>query len=146
MIRRITLLFFLAVVLAGCGGVDPNSPQGRREAIFKQMLHESEDLGGMLRGRIAFDSVRFNAGATRLDELSRQPWQYFPEPSDGKQGEARTEVWQQQARFQLLARQLEEATAALATPAQPLNAETAEPLVRAVENACEACHREFRAY
>ncbi len=45
--------------LAACGGVDPDSPLGKRQVIFKDMLNVSEDLGGMLRGRIAYDEPLF---------------------------------------------------------------------------------------
>jgi hypothetical protein len=72
-------LVVLALALSGCGGVDPDSPQGQRQSIFKQMLKVSEDLGGMLRGRIAFKEQAFVEGASRLDQLTRTPWQHFPQ-------------------------------------------------------------------
>ena len=50
-----SVLLAVVMSLAACGGVDPNSPLGKRTAIFKEMLNVSEDLGGMLRGRIAYD-------------------------------------------------------------------------------------------
>ncbi len=43
------------------------------------MLKTSEDLGGMLRGRLPFDGVKFADGALKLDSLSHQPWQHFPQ-------------------------------------------------------------------
>jgi len=146
---RYLLLPLLALTLAACGGVDPNSPQGKRQTIFKQMLKVSEDLGGMLRGRIPFDEQRFVVGAAELDQLTRTPWQHFPQvKEEGGESSAKGEVWQRQERFQQLARALEASTAALvaATAARPLNsAELAAP-VQLVEDSCEACHKEFRAF
>ncbi|PAU52557.1 cytochrome C [Pseudomonas sp. PIC25] len=138
----------LCAGLAACGGVDPNSPLGKRQALFKAMLKTSEDLGGMLRGRIPFDETRFNEGAVKLDDLSRQPWQHFPQVKEEDDTSARDEVWQRQERFQQLARDLEASTAALveATTRKPLQPESLAAPVQRVEDACEACHQEFRAY
>lgn len=137
----------LALSLSACDGVDPNSPLGKRKALFKDMLHTSESLGGMLRGRLTFDAQRFAADAIRLDQLSAQPWQYFPEAKEAKSS-ARDDVWQRQARFKALADDLQRQTHALAaaSAAQPLAPSTVEPLVKRVEDSCEACHKEFRAY
>ncbi|MFC0710395.1 c-type cytochrome [Azorhizophilus paspali] len=137
----------IALALVACDGVDSDSPLGRRQAIFKQMLATSEDLGGMLRGRLGFDEQRFVDGAARLDVLSRQPWQHFP-PVREADSSARDELWQRQERFRQLAGDLERGTAALvaATVARPLEPAVLAPHVQRVEDACEACHREFRAY
>ena len=140
-------LVVLALALSGCGGVDPNSPQGQRQSIFKQMLKVSEDLGGMLRGRIPFDGEGFSAGAAKLDELSRQPWQHYPDVKE-EQSDARDDVWQRQERFKEMARELEATTAALVsvTTSAPVTAQSVAPAFQRVEDACEACHKEFRAY
>lgn len=145
---KAVILLFVALSLSACGGVDPNSPQGKRQTLFKQMLKTSEDLGGMLRGRLAFDDKRFVSGAQALDTLSRQPWQHFPQIAESERSTARPEVWQEQERFQQLARNLENATAALvvASQVQQLKPEPLAPLVQRVEDDCEACHKEFRAY
>lgn len=147
-LKTLALGGFACLLLAACGGVDPNSPLGQRQAIFKQMLKTSEDLGGMLRGRIAFDEARFVAGAAELERLSRQPWQHFPQVREEDGSSAKDEVWQRQARFQELARALEGATAALvaATAAPPLHSAALALPVQRVEDGCKACHDEFRAF
>ncbi|MHA6492078.1 c-type cytochrome [Pseudomonas borbori] len=148
-LKTLIPLMFAIVLLSACGGVDPNSPQGQRQAIFKQMLKVSEELGGMLRGRIAFKEQRFIEGAAQLDQLSRTPWQHFPQvKEEGGETRAKDEVWQRQARFQQLAREMEVSTAALvaATTISPLHrADLVAPMQR-VEDGCKACHEEFRAF
>ncbi|AHY41214.1 cytochrome C [Stutzerimonas decontaminans] len=136
-----------ALVLTGCDRVDPDSPLGKRKAIYQAMLDTKEDLGGMLRGRIPFDAEGFSTGAVKLDELSRQPWQHYPEVKE-KQSDARDDVWQRQERFNEMARALEATTAELVgvTSAAPVTAEVVAPAFQRVEDACEACHKEFRAY
>lgn len=144
----LVLLVLAALGLLGCDSVDPNSPLGKRQALFKEMLRTSEDLGGMLRGRLPFDEQAFASGAVRLDELTAQPWQHFPQVRDEGDSRARDEVWQRQARFQELADAQMASTRALAEAAArpPLQAKTLAPLVARVEADCKACHSEFRRY
>ena len=144
----LVLLVLAGLGLQGCDSVDPNSPLGKRQALFKEMLRTSEDLGGMLRGRLPFDEQVFASGAVRLDELTAQPWQHFPQVREEGDSRARDEVWQRQERFQQLARQLEGDTALLRELSQrkPLDPKLAEPAVKKVEDSCRACHEEFRAY
>lgn len=145
---KASALLVVMLSLVACGGVDPDSPLGKRKAIFKEMLNVSEDLGGMLRGRIPYDEQLFVAKAIELDTLSKQPWQHFPSVKDDEKTSARDDVWQQQARFQGLARSLEETTARLIASSTelPLNQSVLEVRVQAVEEACESCHQAFRAY
>tara|TARA_Y100001938_G_scaffold126692_1_gene178860 strand:- start:752 stop:1201 length:450 start_codon:yes stop_codon:yes gene_type:complete len=146
--KKLLLLTCVCLTLAACGGVDPNSPLGKRQALFKEMLKVSEDLGGMLRGRIPYDEAGFITGAAELDRLSREPWQHFPQVWDDERSKANPEVWERQEQFQKMARDLEQTTAALvqATSAPPLRRSELEPAVQAVEDSCEACHKAFRAY
>ncbi|MNO95117.1 Cytochrome c' precursor [compost metagenome] len=146
MLKRLSVVVLACLTLTACGGVDPNSPLGQRKAIFKQMLKTSEDLGGMLRGRLAFDGQKFADGAVKLDNLSREPWKHFPQVREDDETSARAEVWEKQARFQDLARQLEVATGELVavTRSQPLKATDLAAPTDKVEAACKACHTEFR--
>ena len=142
-------IVLLALAVSGCGGVDPNSPQGQRQTIFKQMLTVSEDLGGMLRGRLAYKEPAFIAGAAELDQLTRTPWQHFPQvQEEGGETRAKDDVWQRQARFQELAAAMEASTAALVvvTQTRPLTPEALVAPMQRVEDSCKACHEEFRAY
>ncbi|HKM36721.1 MAG TPA: cytochrome c [Thiopseudomonas sp.] len=138
----------MAMSLAACGGVDPDSPLGKRQVIFKEMLNVSEDLGGMLRGRLAYDEPLFIEKAAQLNTLAHEPWQHFPTIQEDEKTSARDDVWKEQERFQELARALEGTTARLvASTTDPrLNQSILAQRVQAVEDACESCHAEFRAY
>ncbi len=138
----------MAMSLAACGGVDPDSPLGKRQAIFKEMLNVSEDMGGMLRGRLAYDEPLFIEKAAQLNTLAQEPWQHFPTIQEDEKTSARDDVWQKQERFQELARALEGTTArlVLSTTDARLNKSILAQRVQAVEDACESCHAEFRAY
>lgn len=146
MLKRLTVVVLACLTLTACGGVDPNSPLGQRKAIFKQMLKTSEDLGGMLRGRIPFDGPRFTEGALKLDALAHEPWKHFPQVKESNQTSATDDVWQKQAHFQELARELEAATGELVviSQVQPYKASNLAPAVKKVEDTCSACHKAFR--
>ncbi len=145
---RLLVVLLACLALSACNKVDPNSPLGKRQIIFRQMLKTSEQLGGMLRGRVKFEAPTFTSSASQLASLAQQPWQHFPQARDEGKSSAKDEVWQNQQRFDELAKQLETTTAALAliSSQQPLlPANLAKPF-KQVENACEACHQEFRDY
>ena len=86
--------------------------------------------------------------ALELDTLSKQPWQHFPSIKEDEKTSARDDVWQKQERFQELARELEATTGRLvaSTTQTPLNQSVLSVRVQAIEDACESCHKEFRAY
>jgi cytochrome c556 len=143
---KLSLLLVACVVLSACGGVDPNSPLGQRKAIFKEMLKTSEDMSGMLHGRLTFEGQKFADNAVRLDALSHQPWKHFPAVREADHTSAKDDVWQKQARFQELARSLESATGEMliASQGRPFQKSVLTPAIEKVEDACDACHREFR--
>ena len=145
---RFIVLLVVGLSLGACERVDPNSPLSQRKAIFKQMLKTSEDMGAMLRGRLPFDAGKFAEGAVRLDELAHAPWQHFPKARDEGESNARDDVWARQARFNELARHLEDVTGQLVsvTRGQTLESAKLKEPMDTVETACSACHKEFRTH
>lgn len=146
-VQKLCVVMLAVLTLTACGGVDPNSPLGQRKAIFKDMLKTSEDMNGMLNGRVAFDSQRFSDAALKLDTLAQEPWKHFPQAKEADHTSAKDDVWQKQERFQVLVSSLEAATGELKVTAagKPPSASLAPGLSK-VQAACEACHKEFRAY
>jgi cytochrome c556 len=71
--RQVVWVVLACLLVSGCRGADPDSPEARRQALFKQMLVSSEELGGMLRGRLAFKPERFAEGARELNALAIFP-------------------------------------------------------------------------
>src|SRR5690606_34366017 len=94
--KVVGLLVVATLLLAGCERIDPNSPLGQRKAIFKDMMQTSDELVGMLRGRIIFDEEKTVACAQHLYVISRQPWQHFPQVKDSERTSACDDAWQRQ--------------------------------------------------
>jgi len=142
------LLAALGLALVGCGGpADPDSPEGKRQAVFKQFLSHSEPMGGMLAERIPFDGETFAVHAEGLAELVDAPWQYFPEPGDSKQRNAALPtVWSDPEGYQLAIDQYRSAVADLvAVTREGVESpeQVAEPMA-AVRQTCKGCHDDFR--
>lgn len=140
----------LTLLLAACGNqqADPDSPEGQRQAVFKQFLEHSEPMGGMLAGRLAFDGAAFAGHANQLAELADAPWDYFPEPdqSNPQPNEALPEVWSDADGFAERISQYQTAVAdlQLITAAGIDSPEQVTPAMQAVQQACKACHDGYR--
>jgi len=145
---KILLLAALGLALAGCGNeTDPNSPEGKRQAAFKDFLSHSEPMGGMLRDRLPFDGETFAAHAQALAASVEAPWAHFPEPGETEQKHAALpEVWTDPAGFAQAIDRYRDAVAELAeVTAQGV--ETPEQVTEAfsaVQQSCKGCHDNFR--
>ncbi|SMC19399.1 Cytochrome c556 [Andreprevotia lacus DSM 23236] len=137
---RLPVLLLLAIVtLSACQRVDPNSPQGKRQASMKQILHLSETLSGMARGRQPYVAADFSRTAQLLQQAARTPWQHFPEYTAAKPLDADA------ARaFNKAASDFETATDQLNKAAASGRVDDVRAPMWRVEDSCSACHRVFR--
>lgn len=139
----------LSVLLTACGGqsADPDSPEGKRQALFKQILNSSEPMDGMLRGRLAFDADIFAAHVERLVDLSDAPWEHFPEPGDSRQpNAARPSVWSDAAGFAAAIERYQQSVNELAavTAEQGDDPDALLAPLTTVQQACRGCHDDYR--
>ena len=145
---KILLFAALGLALVGCSDeADPNSPEGKRQAAFKQFLSHSEPMGGMLRERLPFDGDAFASHAQGLSDSVEAPWSHFPEPGQTQQKTAALpEIWSDPQGFAQAIDQYRSAVADLVvvteqgveSPAQVTDAFTA------VQQSCKSCHDDFR--
>lgn len=137
----------MAFGLAGCGQAEdthPGQPVTKREAVFKQILRNLEPMGRMVRGNKDYDAAEFLQYATKLQELSTQPWQYFTPGSVYSPSRAKDAVWEKPADFKAAQQQFTAAVATLHTVAVAGNMDAIRPAFRAVESSCKSCHQQFR--
>ncbi len=137
----------VALTVSGCGKVDPNSPVQQRKAIFKKMVKTNEELGGMVRGRIAFDAKRFQSLSETLFDLSSQPWPLFVEfntPPSGEKTMAAEGLWHDKAGFEREQTHFVEVVSQLKAASASGKMDVIRPAFQAVEASCKQCHKAFR--
>lgn len=149
-IPKILLCLPVLLALAGCGNqqADPASPEGQRQALFKEFLQHSEPMGGMLSGRLAFDGEAFASHAGQLSVLADAPWAHFPDPdSDNPQPNAALPaVWSDAEGFAARIEQYQAAVAELnlVTQRGVEAPEQVSSAMQEVQQACKACHDGYR--
>ena len=147
---KVLLCVPLCLALLACGNqqADPASPEGQRQALFKEFLQHSEPMGGMLSGRLAFDGEAFAGHAQQLSLLAEAPWGHFPEPDpDNPQPNAALPaVWADAEGFAERIDQYQNAVADLnqITAGGVDNPEQVSSALQAVQQACKACHDDYR--
>ncbi len=107
------------------------------------MADSMKTIGGMLRGKTAYDAAALREAARKIethggDVLTRQ----FPEGSIMGPSEARPEIWSDWARFGELARDLSVRAAAVAEVADDKAA--VAPRFGMLGKTCSSCHEAFR--
>jgi len=146
-IRTLTFVT-LALSLGACSeqakDTHPQQLVSKRQAIFKQMTKTLEPMGLVARERQDYVKAEFQANASALEELSRQPWVFFATDGNYPPTRAKASVWQSPAEFKAAQ------DAYLATVDQLVKASASAdmPAIReavdAVEKSCKSCHTTFR--
>jgi len=146
--QKIAAIALLGLALVGCNNTaDPDSPEGKRQALFKQMIKQSEPMGGMLSDRLPFDGVIFAEHAKNLAQLADQPWSYFPKPgAEPEPNRAKADIWSDPQGFAQAIDTFKAAVADLtaATEGGVRGPGQAADQLRAVQQACKACHDDYR--
>ncbi len=145
---KILLLAILGLAVTGCSNeADPDSPEGQRQAVFKQFLQHSEPMGGMLRGRLEFDGAAFTGHTQALAGLADAPWALFPEPGSTRQKNAAlASVWSDPEGFARAIENFQQAVTHLAAATAPgiTSPEQVEQPFSAVQQSCKSCHDSYR--
>lgn len=117
-------------------------PITARQEAFKKVGGAMESIGGMLKGKVAFDAEQFKTFVANMQQASEEAFQNFGEGTQG--GNAKDELWANKADFDKGAEEMKAAIAALNEAAQTGNKEAIGPAVGAVGGTCKACHENFK--
>ncbi len=102
-------------------------------------------LGAMASGKAPYnvEVVRRNAGF--LDNLSRMPWDGFQPGTKGEKSRALPAVYDNKAKFDETASQLENEVSKLVAVSRSGDEAAVKAQITAVGKTCGACHDNFRA-
>lgn len=132
----------LAAVL-GLSACSEHPDVKARQDIMKNYGDAMKVMGGMVKEPDTFDLPVFQEQAAYLAEDAKNPWSHFED--EEAIGEAKPEVWSNNADFIAKSEDFQEAAFKLDTVAQ--NSTTLaeiEPAFGAVGKSCKSCHDDYQ--
>jgi cytochrome c556 len=116
-----------------------------RKAAYTVMATHFGRIGAMVQGRVPFDGAAASANADIVVELSKLPFAGFVEGTSGtEKGNAKPNVWTERAKFDDLAKKMQDEVAKLAVAAKANNLDTLKAAFGKAGASCKACHDDFR--
>ncbi|TXD96992.1 cytochrome c [Psychrobacter frigidicola] len=133
----------MAAVL-GLAACTPTHPDVKaRQDIMKNYGDAAKIMGGMVKEPDTFDADVFKEQAAFLATESKNPWSHFEDTE--AVGNAKPEVWSNNANFLAESENFQKVTAELNTVAQTATTvEDIKPAFGAVGKSCKSCHDDFQ--
>jgi cytochrome c556 len=146
MIRLVSLTLaaagaFLAFPAAAQFAKTEDAVQYRQSAMFLQNHHFGR-IAAMANGRIPYDQAAAVADAEIVAVISQRPWIAYGPGTLG--GNAKPEIWKEQAKFKEYGDKLMAETAKLLTAAKAGNLDALKTAVGSTGGTCKTCHDAFR--
>ena len=117
-----------------------------RQNAFQLIRHNTGDIGDMLQGKVKFDQARLQRRVDALVGLSTLPWEGFTvEGANKASGDAKAEIWTDNADFVSKAEKLQTAAKALQAAAQTADQAKIKAAFMDFRGNCKACHEKFKA-
>ena len=114
-----------------------------RQSAYTVLGAQMGLMGAMASGRMPYDANTFRTAADRAAFMATIVSDTFPAGSAGN-SKAKPELWQQQADFQKLMKDMQVKTAALATAAKGNDLEAIKPAFGAAGASCKSCHDKYK--
>jgi cytochrome c556 len=147
---RILALVTVSVVAAGTvqaqGSKEAEQAIAYRKAAYTVLYNNFGPLGAMASGKMPYDAKLFQSRAERVAFMATITPDVFPAVSkSGAPTKAKPEIWDNQAEFTKLMKDLTDKTAALAVASKSGNLDTIKPAFGAAAQTCKACHDKYKA-
>jgi cytochrome c556 len=148
--KRILALVTVSVVAAGTvqaqGSKEAEQAIAYRKAAYTVLYNNFGPLGAMASGKMPYDAKLFQSRAERVAFMATITPDVFPAVSkSGAPTKAKPEIWDNQAEFTKLMKDLTDKTAALAVASKSGNLDTIKPAFGAAAQTCKACHDKYKA-
>ena len=116
-----------------------------RQSAYTVLGAQMGLMGAMASCRASYDANAFRAAAERAAAMGNYVPELFPAGSITPSSKAKPELWQQQAEFQRLMKDMQTKVTALATTARGGDLEAIKPAFGATGASCKACHDKYKA-
>jgi cytochrome c556 len=102
-------------------------------------------IGAMASGRAPYDAAAAAVNADVVAYMARLPFAGFVEGTAGTdKGAAKANVWSERGKFDAAAKEMQDATAALAAAAKTNNLDALKAAFGKAGGTCKSCHDDFR--
>lgn len=115
-----------------------------RQSALSVMGTHFGRIGAVVQGRVPFDAKAVADNANVVVFMSKLPFVAFVEGSDKGNTKAKPEIWKDQAKFQALAKDMQEQVVKLEAAAKSGNLDAVKVAFGDSAKACKACHDDFR--
>ena len=117
-----------------------------RQSIFKLVKSNVGVLGGMARGKVAFDAALVEKNATRITQLSKMVPDYFAINTSNYDldTEALAKIWDNMDDFNSKAENLYVASMALQDAAKTGQEAATKKAIGGLFKTCKSCHDEYK--
>ena len=132
---------FLALPAAAQFAKPEDAIKYRQSAMFMQNHHIGR-IAAMASGRVPYDQAAAVADAEIVAMVSQRPWSGYGPGTQG--GNAKPEIWKEQAKFKEYGDKLMTETGKLLAAAKGGNLDALKAAVNSVGGACKTCHDAFR--
>ena len=116
-----------------------------RKAAYPVMATHFGRIGAMAQGRAPFDAAAAAANAEIVVEMSKLPFAGFVEGTSGtEKGTPKPNVWSERAKFDELAKKMQEEVVKLQAATKTGNFDQVKGAFGNAAGACKNCHDNFR--
>ncbi len=139
------LLALTAALPASAQFRSPEDAVEYRQSAFTVMGTHFGRIGAMVQNKAPYDAAAAAQNAEVVAFVSKLPYAGFVEgTSDTKKGTAKANIWTDRAKFDSLAKKLQDESAKLAVASKSGGMDALKPAFLGVAETCKACHDEYR--
>ena len=116
----------------------------QRQAVMTLQGKYFGPIAGMATGKAPYNAEVASRSATYLENLAQMAWDGFHESTKGEKSRALPAIWEQKAKFDQYAQQLQAETAKLGQAARAKDEAGVKQQFQTVLKSCNGCHDDFR--
>ena len=146
-VKHVILATVAPILLLATGSVvaqfkKPEDAIKYRQSAFTVMANSFGKIGAVVKGEAPYNKDDVAKNAAIVTMLSTLPWQAFGPGTEG--GNAKPEIWSDNAKFKSAAEKMQLAVVDLNTAAQSGNQDAIKKAFGAVGQTCKGCHDDFK--